>query len=316
MESESAFEWFVLYVLPLLILCFGLIGNTMGIVVLARKKMDEIGPLNTYRYIFIFDSIYILTIIVYYLQYSFSIDYIFSFNLTCKFFVYFVSTFSPISSLLLIYILIERYLSISYPVESNILNKNKIQSAYLIIIMILNLAYYSPVLYYYRSELKVNSTLNNYNRYHNDCNSDSNGKHIISILSFISKALLPLFLIILFSIILVYKIIKSKSSIATFYSDKERLIFKKDVKLSIISIFFNLIQFSFYLPLIFAHIISDQIDVTLLFTLYIYYFSYAFNFYFLLVSNSLFRNEFWDIFIKKKPENNNQDTLLINLNQN
>ncbi len=316
MESESAFEWFVLYVLPLLILCFGLIGNTMGIVVLARKKMDEIGPLNTYRYIFIFDSIYILTIIVYYLQYSFSIDYIFSFNLTCKFFVYFVSTFSPISSLLLIYILIERYLSISYPVESNILNKNKIQSAYLIIIMILNFVYYSPVLYYYRSELKVNSTLNNYNRYHNDCNSDSNGKHIISILSFISKALLPLFLIILFSIILVYKIIKSKSSIATFYSDKERLIFKKDVKLSIISIFFNLIQFSFFLPLLFTHIKSDEKNFSLVFTLYIFYFSYAFNFYFLLASNSLFRNEFCDIFVKKKLENNNHDILMVNLNQN
>jgi hypothetical protein len=312
MEPESDFEWFVLYVLPLLILCFGLIGNTMGIIVLARKKMIEIGPLNTYRYIFIFDSIYILTLIIYYLKYAFSIDIIFSYNFSCKIFFYFICSLSPISSLLLIYILIERYLSISYPVESNVLNKNKIQSTYLIIIIILNLLYFLPVPYYYRSELNVNSAIiNDY-----ACSSDSNGKHIISIQSFISKTLLPLFLIILFSIILIYKIIKSKSRIATFYSDREKLIFKKDVKLSIISIFFNLIQFSFFLPLLFTHIKSDEKNFSLVFTLYIFYFSYAFNFYFLLASNSLFRNEFCDIFVKKKLENNNHDILMVNLNQN
>jgi len=305
MVSESFFNWFVVYILPLLILCFGLIGNLMGIIVLLREKMIEIGPINVYRYIFIFDSIYLLTLINYYLNYAFLIGLFFKFNITCKIFYYFVCSFSSISSLLLIYILIERYLSITYPVESNLLRNNKIQFAYLIIIIVLNLVYFSPVLYYYHSTLTLNSTLN-------DCSRDSNGENIISYLTFISRILLPLFLIFLFSIILIYKIIKSKSRIYTFYSDREKLIFKKDVHLSIISILFNLIQFSFTLPVLISYFLFDQKSITFTFTLYIYYFSFAFNFYFLLASNSLFRSEFWNIFSRKKSPSNG-DILLADL---
>ena len=180
----------------------------------------------------------------------------------------------------------------------------------------MNLIYYTPVPYYYHYDYnlnkneKINSTITEI------CVSDSYGKRVISYLTCFSRIIMPLFLIIIFSIILIYKIIKSKSRIATFYSDREKLIFKKDVKLSIISIFFNLIQFSFFLPLLFTHIKSDEKNFSLVFTLYIFYFSYAFNFYFLLASNSLFRNEFCDIFVKKKLENNNHDILMVNLNQN
>jgi hypothetical protein len=304
MVSESTFNWFVVYILPLLILCFGLIGNLMGIIVLLCKKMIEIGPINVYRYIFIFDSVYLLTLFNYYLNNAFSIGIFFKFNITCKIFYYFVCSFSSISSLLLIYILIERYLSITYPVESNLLRSNKIQFAYLIIIIVLNLIYFSPVLYYYHSTVILNSTIN-------DCSRDSNGENLISYLTFISRILLPLFLIILFSIILVYKIIKSKSRIYTFYSDREKLIFKKDVHLSIISILFNLIQFSFTLPVLISYFLFDQKSITFTFTLYIYYFSFAFNFYFLLASNSLFRSEFLNILFKKKSPSS--DILLANL---
>jgi len=314
MESKSDFNWFVLYVLPLLILCFGLIGNSMGLIVLSRKKMDEIGPLNIYRYIFIFDSIYLLTLVNFYLNFAFSIDI---YNLfTCKLFAYFLFSFSPISTLILIYILIERYLSISYPTESNLLRNNKIQLAYLILSIVLNLIYFSPVAYYYslnKNNLQqVNlTTLTT----PNECNSDLHGKNIISYLSFFSKAILPLFLIILFSIILFYKITKSKSNIATFYSDREKLIFKKDVHLSIISILFNLIQFSFSLPVLISYYLYDKINITMIFSLNIHYISFAFNFYFLLASNSLFRSEFLDILFKKKTENNQDILLLQNRNQ-
>jgi len=125
---------------------------------------------------------------------------------------------------------------------------------------------------------------------------------------------MPLFLIIIFSIILIYKIFKSKSSIATFYSDREKLIFKKDVHLSIISILFNLIQFSFSLPDLITYYLYNEKNITYVLNVNIYYFSYAFNFYFLLASNSLFRNEFWEILFKKKPPTN-PDILLLNRNQ-
>jgi hypothetical protein len=175
MESESAsFIWFVLNVLPLLILGLGLIGNLLGILVLSRKKMDEIGPLKSYRYIFIFDSVYLIPILIPYLKYTYSIDFISEINFICKIYIYFTSSFASISSLLLIYILFERYLSISHPTESNLLRKDKTQFIYLIVIIILNLIYYSPVPFYYYSHIKVNST-------QIECSSDSDDRHIISI---------------------------------------------------------------------------------------------------------------------------------------
>jgi len=58
-------------------------------------------------------------------------------------------------------------------------------------------------------------------------------KNIVKNLTFISKILLPLVLIVLFSIILIYKIIKTKSKVSTFYSKKENEIFRKDVNLAI-----------------------------------------------------------------------------------
>ncbi len=57
--------------------------------------------------------------------------YLFS-SVSCKLFVYLSISFYSLSSLILIYILIESYLSIKYPVESNLLRKNKPQFIYTI----------------------------------------------------------------------------------------------------------------------------------------------------------------------------------------
>ena len=299
-DSSLSFKWFVINIMPLIILFLGLFGNLMGIIVMLKSKIDQI-PIGIYCYIFMFDSIYLLVLLENYLNYAHSIAFSLSSNFNCKILYYFGFSFSTLSSLLLIYTLIERYLAIKYPVESNLLRNNYVQFVYLIFIIITNLIYFLPSFIY--SGLEIVQT-NNTTREELACIINNNHKDTIQNLTFISKILLPLVLIILFSIILVYKIIKTKSKISTFYSKKENEIYRKDVHLSVVSILYNLMQFSFNFPIgIVFFILNDEKNFIYIFTLYIYYLTYAFNFYFLLVTNSLFRDEFINLmFFRRKNE--------------
>ena len=58
----TAFEFFYIYVLPLIILILGLFGNTLGIIVIGRKKLDKIGPVLIYKLLFASDSLYLISI--------------------------------------------------------------------------------------------------------------------------------------------------------------------------------------------------------------------------------------------------------------
>jgi hypothetical protein len=131
-------------------------------------------------------------------------------------------------------------------------------------------------------------------------------KNQISILVFINRILLPLILIILFSIILICKIFTSKDRINTFYSKREKNQFKKDIRLSFISIFF--IQYSFNIPVIIIIFIENDLQSKNFFFFYnIFHLSYTFNFYFLLLVNSLFRKEFFSIFVKSQEDIQNNE---------
>jgi len=59
------FEFFYIYVLPLLIIFLGLLGNTLGMIVVGRKKLDKIGPVLIYKLLFAFDSLYLISKYIY-----------------------------------------------------------------------------------------------------------------------------------------------------------------------------------------------------------------------------------------------------------
>ena len=219
----------------------------------------------------------------------------------CKLLFFLTVSLYSLSSFILIYILIESYLSIKYPVESNLLRKNKPQFIYTIIIFILNLIYFLPV-FLSLDIIELQSTITNNITSKLTCELESN-KNQISILVFTNRILLPLILIILFSIILICKIFTSKDRINTFYSKREKNQFKKDVRLSFISIFFNFIQYSFNIPVIIIIFIENDLQSKSFFFFYnIFHLSYTFNFYFLLLVNSLFRKEFFSIFVKSQED--------------
>jgi len=303
-KIENTFEQFSYLIMPLMIIFLGLVGNLLGLLTLSKNdQLDkEIGPINMYRYIFITDTILIFSFINVYIHKIYSIGFLSLSPVSCKLSFYLTFTFCSVSSFLLIYILVERYLSIKYPVESNLIRNNKIQFIYLITIVAINLIYFSPVFLYYNlvSQVEITNITNNSIKVIK-CVIETDHKHKIEIITFINRIILPLFLILFFSVLLICSIYKSKSKMQTFYSQKERKIFKSDVYLSIISILFNLIQFSFNIPIVITYFVFHDEDSIIFFLgLNFLYLSYAFNFYFLISLNSLFRREFYLIF-KKKP---------------
>lgn len=134
-------EIFVYYFQAPIVLVFGLIGNSIVFLYFSYNKTQNIGPKNMYSYLFIFDTLFLLTILNYYLIKAIDINLTIKSSLACNIFMYFMYTIAPVSSSILVYILIERYLSIKYPVESNFLRKSSIQLAYLVGTISFNLVY-------------------------------------------------------------------------------------------------------------------------------------------------------------------------------
>ena len=192
------FEQFVYFIMPFMIIFFGLIGNLLGLITLGKRKQEdsEIGPIHMYRFLFITDSINLLSFINVVMDkgYSFGINLFSSF--TCKLFLYLSISFYSLSSLILIYILIESFLSIKYPVESNLLRKNKPQFIYTIIVFIINLIYFSPVFLNFNI-IELKSTNNNVTISKLTCDIELN-KNEISIIMFVNRILIPLILIVFF----------------------------------------------------------------------------------------------------------------------
>ncbi len=101
--------FFVNYILPLIILVMGLIGNTIGMLVVLRKPLKSIGPTHIYCYMFLADSAYLVQIIIIYLENAFNVGLIVFSRFTCKTWMYLsyglgirnkfvIKLFSPIRS--------------------------------------------------------------------------------------------------------------------------------------------------------------------------------------------------------------------------
>ena len=133
------------FVLTPLILTVGFFGNTTGLKVLFRKNMHKIGPIYMYRYLFIIDSLSLIPLLNTYLTTTFQIDVLVKTTLRCKIFSYFSYSITSLSQMILVYILVERFLSIRYPVESNLLREKRVQNIYLSILFVYSFLLYIDV---------------------------------------------------------------------------------------------------------------------------------------------------------------------------
>ena len=302
-QTESDFEFFVFFIFPIIILVFGLIGNIIGFILLTtRKNLSVLGPVNTYRYLFITDCICLLLLTTnnYFLN-AFSFGFSVLNDSTCKIYKYAVSSFFPLSYLNLLYIFFERFLAIKFPVESNRFRSEKFQLRYLLIIIFSNCVLFLPQFFNNNIQEKVSSD----NLTIKVCEYNSDGIKAFVYIAFVSENVIPFLIMLLYSVLLIYTIGKSNRRMSTFYTQREIETFKKDVRLSIMTIVMNFAIVSFNLPLIYVYLRSLFFpEYILYFCLYFYFCSFAFKFYFFLIFIPLFRQELWSVCLKKVDGNN------------
>jgi hypothetical protein len=281
----DSFEYFVKYILPGLILGLGLFGNSLGFKVMERPKMLEIGPRNAYKYLFIMDTIYLLQLIVTNLQLSYQIDITLISNISCKLWNYLNYSLDTQSSMLLVYISIDRYVSIKIPALRFFMRKRNNQLIYFVFIFMFNLIYYLPVCYNY---VLVTANETSYCIFYNQFSQD-----LLSYMDLANRVILPSILILISSILLGIEVIKSKNRILTNFEKEENEYFFNNISLAITSICLNILYVLAQTPISIYTLLPSYTQIYgYVLSYYLFYSSYSINFYVLILSNSLFRKEF------------------------
>jgi len=286
----SSFQYFINYIFPMTTLGFGLLGNFLGFKVMQRPKMLEIGPRNTYKYLFISDTIFLVQIIVTYLQLTDNFDLTIISNVICKLWYYLNYSLATQSSMLLVYISIDRYVSIKFPAYRFFMRKRNNQLIYFIFIFMFNLVYYLPVVYNYSiSETNNTLTCNFNNQYSAD---------LISYMDLANRVILPSLLIMIFSLLLGIEVIKSRRRILSNFKQEENEYFFSNISKAISSIILNMIYLILQMPIsIYTFLPNFTQSYGYIFSYYLFYLSYSINFYIIFITISLFRKEFM-LFLK------------------
>ena len=295
-------ELFANKILPVLIIILVIVGNLLGLIVLKKPNVNKIGPIHMYKYLLIFGIINSYMILIFYLH-SFGIYFDTMSLFTCRLTVFFGYITGPISLMMLVYISIERYISIKYPSKKKILNNILNQHIYMIVLVVFNLLINSWVPFEYDLLDKRNST-NKFIRNHNsndnfECTRKSNNVIYQAILN---TKIIPYSLMITFTILLIISIFKSRSRVISNYSNRQNETFQRDIKFAFTSLSLNVIFILFNLPAIIISIFSN-FPILFKISLYLYFFSFSIHFYLLFIFNSLFRNEFLSYFSKCKNKN-------------
>ena len=211
----------------------------------------------------------------------------------CKIYQYFNYGLDALSPFCLVYISVEKFISIAYPNKRLILKKKNIQIYYFVSLCVFNIFYHLNVPISYDTVTISNTTTICF------FNNDEN-QLTVTLMDLIDFILIPFILMIIFSTLLIITIFKSRSKVNNSLKENKRL--KKDIKFSISLLSMNLLFILLNLP--------DEIDLFLPFNNEIYSplaqlcnLSFAINFYLILFTNSLFRKEFISLFFKKKDEN-------------
>ena len=284
-------EIFVYYAIPTLILSIGLIGNITGLIVFRdKKKLEAIGPVFMYRLMFISDTVFLTGLLTAFFSttfFQFTIHLVS--DLSCKLFMYYGYISKNFAPIILTYISLDRFISTRFFSKRFLLKENLFQYLFILSFTLFNFLYYIPVFFYFK--LTDGGLANMSECSLKDDNSVSLFYMDMSFLICVFSAML------IITFMLIYTVFASRRQVNTNYTQRQNLNFKKDLKLAIIAVFFNILYIFLYSPkTVFINFFSHVNDLIYFSTLYLYFLSLSSNFYILLLSNSLFRRRFFLLF--------------------
>jgi len=129
-------------------------------------------------------------------------------------------------------------------------------------------------------------------------------QRVSALVDTIHRVILPFTLMIVFSTLLVVFICESSKRVAGITKNSTDRRHKHDVKFAISSFSMNLLFILLNLPLSLMNLLIGTPLTTIYLTVYLFYFSYGVNFYVMFITNSIFRKEFFSLFMKSQTNNN------------
>jgi hypothetical protein len=282
-------EFLVNYLLPPVILSFGMFGNLIGLKLLLHTRFQLMPSRSMFIYLFIFDAIYLLNLLVTYLEVTFGITITILTTITCKLQNYFSYSLASISPMILIFISLQRYFEIKYPNKQLLLTNNRVQLTYLISIIIFNLIFYLPfpiLVQKFQIKDEQNQII--------ICSFISSGLvTFLTYMDLVNRVICPFILMIILIILLIKPLLFNNNNNNNNNNNENH-------NLIITSIFLNIYNIFLTLPILLNSFFSIN-EFSFSFTLYVFYVSYAVNFYIILATNSSIRNEFLVMFKCSKP---------------
>lgn len=286
-SSFEKFQYISNITFPILLFTFGVIGDLFGLMIFcSNNKLKTTGPVLVYRALFVFDFLTIIQVTINFLSFGLGIKILTSLPAYCKLFNFINYSFSAISPMLLVYISLDRFISIKYLSRRKYLKNNKIQLIFIFALIVFNFIFYIPTI--------IGTGIVQYNENETiQCNYiNTDYQLIISFMDLFNRAIFPFILMISLSLALIITIFNSRQRVSQ-GSISERKTFKKDVKFSISSITLNFVFLLSSLPISLILFFPDYVNVNYYFAYQIFYWlfylCYAANFYIFFFTNSIFR---------------------------
>ena len=172
------------------------------------------------------------------------------------------------------------------------LKRNKYQIICILFIFVFNFSYYIPVLFTFKIYHIPGDITFCYNLEYNFITYMDLGYLLVAFL-----------VLLIFSCFLIYFLISSHARVFSNYASSQNEYFKKDVRLSITSILFNLLYVLLFLSVnIISNFFPNTYDLISTAALYVSFLNYSSNFYIMIASNSKFRKEFKNLFEKNQQQ--------------
>jgi len=208
---------------------------------------------------------------------------------------YFYYALEAISPWLIVYISIDRYISIKYPARRFFLRKIKTQHIMFWLVTIICSIFYIPVSFFY--EISYDTT-NNSTASTPGCNFiDPFYGNLILYTDLAFRVFVPFILMIVFSSLLSQSLFASRTRIVHNFLAEENATFYKEIRLTFTSILTNLVYIVTQLPGSIAYLYPQYFSYdSYVATSYFVFLNFALNFYVLFSTNSLFREHFIKLF--------------------
>ena len=232
-----------------------------------------------------------------YLPNTFNYDPTIISSIGCKIYQFYNYGMDAISPWILVYISIEKYISIAFPTKRFLLKKTRSQIIFFILLCVFNIIYHINLPFSFDLISVNNQTVCYF------INEES--QTIVSYMDLVNFFLFPFILMIFSSNMLIFIIFKSRNRVNHNNSEKENKRLKQDIKFSITSLSMNLLFLILNLPIDIIEFLPlyNNNELYMIFW-YIFNISSATNFYLILFTNSLFRREFVSLFIRQKVDGN------------